>query len=558
MPENEKSAISIEEPAPAAKKAPAKRRPPGVYQKGVKPKKAGAKATSKASAKKKAPSKRAAHGKDKPLSAPEQEVQMEQHFAPKKILHVASECVPFVKTGGLADVVGALPRALAKAGHDVRVILPKYGQIAEHYRNEMTHVTDFYLDLGWRHVFCGIEQLCQDGVTYYFVDNEYLFYRHYIYGWGNDEAERYAFFCRAVLNSLERIGFIPDVLHCHDWQSGMVPFLLKTQYAHLPAFSGIKTVFTIHNLQYQGLSNWPHVQEMLSIPDEYFRPDVLEFHGDLSFMKAGLTYADQLTTVSPTYAKEIQTPDYGERLEGLLSARQGQLHGILNGIDVLEYDPATDPKISSVYTAGDLSGKAACKRSLQEEFGLEQNPKAMLIGMVGRLNTQKGLDLVEQVLGDFMQDEVQLVILGDGDAHFANFFSGSCEQYRGKLGAYIGFNLDLAHRIYAGCDAFLMPSLFEPCGLSQLIALRYGTLPIVRETGGLVDTVTSYNEQTGEGNGFSFAPYRASDMLYTIRRANYFYHMQKDVWHTLQQRAMSGDYSWDASARAYLELYSQV
>ena len=475
-----------------------------------------------------------------------------------KILFAASECVPFIKTGGLADVVGALAPVLARKGHDVRVILPKYGMMAEEYRQQLRHVTDFYVKLGWRHQYCGIEALERQGVTFYFVDNEYYFKRNYIYGLGGDEYERFGFFCRAVLDALPRLDFQPDVIHAHDWQSGMVPALLRIQYDQADFYHNIRTVFTIHNLQYQGVFGIEQVKDVLELPDDVFTNDKLECFGCANFMKAALVYADEITTVSPSYAEEIQTAYYGERLDGLLRARRNSLSGVLNGIDMQEYDPAADPLLPAHYSAQDLSGRAQCKAALQQGLGLTVDPQAPIIGMVGRLSSQKGLDLVDHVIGQIMEENVQLVVLGMGESRYVNLFSWAEQQYPGRVAARFQMDHQLAHRIYAGADMFLMPSQFEPCGLSQMIALRYGCVPIVRETGGLRDTVLSYNHYNNAGNGFTFFNYNAHDMLFTIRRALRYYHEHPDVWRELQSRGMNGDYSWNASAETYLSLYMSI
>lgn len=476
-----------------------------------------------------------------------------------KILFTASECVPFVKTGGLADVVGALAPVLAKQGHDVRVMLPLYAAIPEKYTQKMTHVCDFEVQLGWRRQYCGIEMLQQDGVTWYFMDNKFYFGRPYIYGLGGDEYERFGFFCRGALNALQVLDYQPDVIHAHDWQSGMVPALLKIQYAHLPFYAKMRTVFTIHNLQYQGIFGIREVQDVLGLGDSLWTDDKLECYGCANFMKAALVYADEITTVSPSYSEEIQTAYYGERLDGLLRARKDSVHGILNGLDMVDYDPAADKHIAKPYTFASLAdGKAACKADLQEKLGLNVDPNVPIIGMVGRLSSQKGLDLVDYIIADLMSKDVQLVVLGMGESRYVNLFSWAESQYKGRMAARFTMDSGLAHQIYAGCDMFLMPSQFEPCGLSQLIALRYGTVPIVRETGGLRDTVLSYNEYTDEGNGFSFFNYNAHDMLHTVERALEYYHHHKDVWQKLQQRGMSGDYSWTNSAGKYLAMYQRL
>lgn len=475
-----------------------------------------------------------------------------------KILFAASESVPFVKTGGLADVVGALAPVLAKEGHDVRVIIPQFSAIPQEYFKEMTHVCDFEVQLGWRRQYCGIEMIEKDGVKWYFMDNKYYFGRPYIYGMGGDEYERFGFFCRGVLNMLPLVGFQPDVIHCHDWQSGMIPALLKIQYAHLPFYSNIKTVFTIHNLQYQGIFGIREVQDILGLGDSLWTDDKLECFGCANFMKAALVYTDLITTVSPSYAEEIQTAYYGERLDGILRARSKQLRGVLNGIDMNEYDPAQDPKIAQNFCFEHLEGKAACKKALQEELGLEVKPDTPLIGMVGRLSNQKGLDLVDYVITDIMRQDVQLVVLGMGEGRYFNLFSWAEAEYKGRVAARFTMDHALAHKIYAGSDLFLMPSQFEPCGLSQMIAMRYGSVPIVRETGGLRDTVLSYNDFNGEGNGFTFFNYNAHGMLHTIERAAEYYRDHADVWKKLQERGMKGDYSWAHSAKDYIRLYESL
>ena len=475
-----------------------------------------------------------------------------------KILFSASESVPFVKTGGLADVVGALAPVLAREGHDVRVVIPLFSAIPKEWTEKMSHVCDFEVQLGWRRQYCGVESLQKDGVTWYFIDNKYYFGRPYIYGMGGDEYERFGFFCRAILNMLPLIGFQPEVIHAHDWQSGMVPALLKIQYAHLPFYSKIRTIFTIHNLQYQGIFGIREVQDVLGLGDSLWTDDKLECYGCANFMKAALVYADLITTVSPSYAEEIQTAYYGERLDGLLRARKAELFGVLNGIDMEDYNPATDRNIAATYTPDDLTGKAKCKQALQENLGLNVDPSVPIIGMVGRLSNQKGLDLVDYVIADIMRQNVQLVVLGMGEGRYFNLFSWAEGEYKGRVAARFTMDHALAHQIYAGTDLFLMPSQFEPCGLSQMIALRYGTLPIVRETGGLRDTVLSYNEANGDGNGFTFFNYNAHDMLHTIERAINYYENEPEVWRKLQMRGMTGDYSWKHSAGDYLRLYEKL
>ena len=475
-----------------------------------------------------------------------------------KLLFTASEAVPFVKTGGLADVVGALAPVLAEEGNDVRVVIPLFSAIPQEYTQQMTHVCDFEVQLGWRRQYCGVEMLRQNGVIWYFIDNKYYFGRAYLYGMGGDEYERFGFFCRAVLNMLPLIDFQPEVIHAHDWQSGMIPALLKIQYAHLPFYQGIKTIFTIHNLQYQGIFGIREVQDVLGLGDSLWTNDKLECYGCANYLKAALVYSDLITTVSPSYAREIQTAYFGERLDGLLTARKNDLFGVLNGIDIQDYNPETDAHIAANYSIQDLSGKARCKEALQRNLNLNVDPHVPIIGMVGRLSNQKGLDLIDYVIADIMRLNVQLVVLGMGEGRYFNLFSWAEGEYQGRVAARFTMDHALAHQIYAGSDLFLMPSQFEPCGLSQMIAMRYGTVPLVRETGGLRDTVLSYNEYSGEGTGFTFFNYNAHDMLHTIERAVDYYNHHQDIWHTLQDRGMNADFSWDHSAQEYLKLYRSL
>ena len=475
-----------------------------------------------------------------------------------KILFAASECVPFIKTGGLADVVGALSPVLKAQGHDVRVILPLYAAIPEQYVSQMKLECEFEVELCWRRQYCGVKSLEYQGVTFYFVDNQYYFGRSYIYGLGGDEYERFGFFDRAVIDALVHLDFKPDVIHCHDWQTGMIPALLKIQYAQFPFYQDMKTVYTIHNLQYQGVFPIKAVQDTLGLGDSLFTSDKLECYGCANYMKAGLVYADELTTVSPSYADEIQTAFYGERLDGLLRARKDQLVGILNGIDINDYDPAKDPQIYANYDPYHLGGKEICKQELQKELGLEVDPTVPLVGIISRLSNQKGFDLIECVIRELMATGIQLVVLGMGEAKYTNLFSWAESEYPGRLATRFAMNHQLAHRIYAGSDMFLMPSQFEPCGLSQMIAMRYGSVPIARETGGLRDTVLSYNKFTDEGNGFTFFNYNAHDMLHTVRRAVHYYNNNRDVWYRLIVRGMTGDYSWYSSAGKYMALYEEV
>ncbi len=471
-----------------------------------------------------------------------------------KVLFVASECAPYIKTGGLADVIGTLPNALAKLGMDVRVIVPKYRDIPDHWKEQMQHLVYFHVNLGWRRQYCGIYYLERNDVTYYFIENEFYFGRDSVYGSGQEEGERFGFFCRAVLECLPHVGFHPDLIHCNDWQTGMVPALLKIQYGDASFYQDVKTIYTIHNLRYQGIFAWSLMSDLLGLPDRYFTPDMLEYYGCASFMKGGLVFADHITTVSSTYATEIQTSYFGERLDGMIRARSHQLTGILNGIDPLEYNPENDMWLPAHFSIGDLDGKAACKADIQQELGLDVRADVPVIAMVTRLVDQKGLDLVECVLDDIMRNDIQLIVLGKGDEHYQELFSWASWRYQGRLATRIEINNPMSHRIYAGADMVLIPSQFEPCGLTQMLAMRFGTIPIVRETGGLKDSVQPYNQYTNEGNGFSFANYNAHEMLFTLQRAIGVYH-DKNAWAGLIKRAMETDFSWDRSAKRYAELY---
>ncbi|WCK52695.1 glycogen synthase GlgA [Aneurinibacillus sp. Ricciae_BoGa-3] len=470
------------------------------------------------------------------------------------VLFVASESVPFIKTGGLADVIGSLPKELNKHGVQARVILPKYGDIPAEWKDRMKLRATCIVWVGWRRQYCGIEEAIVDGVHYYFVDNEYYFKRDGLYG-HYDDGERFAFFCRAVLEALPLLGFNPDVLHCHDWHAGMVNVMLKAHYGHLPYYQRIRTVFTIHNLKYQGVFPYEILYDLLGLDDSWFTSDKLEFYGGVSFMKGALAYSDILTTVSETYALEIQTPYFGERLDGLLRARSGSLTGIVNGIDYDVYNPETDPYLIKNYR--DAAGKKENKAALQAQLGLPIQEDVPIISVVSRLVQQKGLDLIAHVLDEILSLGVQFVVLGTGDFTYEDLFRNVMHRYPDQVSAQILFNEGLARRIYAGSDMFLMPSQFEPCGIGQLISLRYGTLPIVRETGGLKDTVQPYNKYTGEGNGFSFANYNAHEMLGAIERAVDLYR-RKPVWNSLIENANLNDNSWNESARRYTQLYQTL
>ncbi|MGI5907366.1 MAG: glycogen synthase GlgA [Christensenellales bacterium] len=474
-----------------------------------------------------------------------------------KILFAASECAPFIKTGGLGDVVGTLPAALAAQGAGVAVVLPKYRGIPREWKRAMHPKLSFYVSLGWRKQYCGVETLERGGVTYFFLDNEHYFGGESVYGKGEFEGERFAFFCRAVLESLPHIGFAPDVLHCNDWQTGLIPLLLNTQYSNLPGYERVKTVFTVHNLAYQGVFEWAGVRDLLGVDEACFTPDAIEFFGKASFMKAGLKFADLVTTVSPTYAKEITGDEFGENLGAFIRYQVREVAGILNGIDNSDYDPKTDGGIEANFCAEDFSGKQACKRALQEEMGLNPDETVPLIAMVTRLTEQKGLDLVECVFEDIFFRDVQMTLLGSGERRYVDLFNWGAFRYPGRCGVYIGMNEGLSRRIFAGADMLLMPSKFEPCGLTQMIAMRYGTLPIVRETGGLADTVAPYNEYEDTGYGFSFTNFNAHDMLFTVDRALGFYG-DRAAWARLQRRAMAMDFGWGSSAREYMGAYEKV
>lgn len=473
-----------------------------------------------------------------------------------KVLFAVSECVPFVKSGGLADVAGALPKELAELGMDVRVIMPKYSAIPEKLEKNMKQVAVFTVPVGWRNQYCGIFELVQDGVTYYFVDNLYYFRREGLYG-HYDDGERFSYFTRAVLDALHHLDFYPDILHCHDWHTAMIPFMLKVEHQHRPFYENIRTVFTIHNLMFQGIFPPQAVTDLLNLHSQHFQTGHLEFNGNTNFMKGALVASDEITTVSPTYRNEILSPYFGEQLDGVLRERQGDLRGILNGLDYGVYSPEVSPFVEP-YSADDLSGKAKNKQKLQQLFHLPEKEDVPMIGLVSRLTGQKGLDLVRHVFHEIIAQDVQFVLLGSGEPEFEHFFREMEWTYPDKVRSYIGFNEGLAHQIYAASDMFLMPSRFEPCGLGQLIAMRFGSLPVVRETGGLNDTVHSYNEATGSGNGFSFSHYNAHDMLHTIERAVDLYKQEPDTWASIVDSAMREDYSWKQSAEEYQSLYKDV
>ena len=475
----------------------------------------------------------------------------------KKVLFVASEGVPFIKTGGLADVVGSLPKYLNKEEFDVRVILPKYLCMREDLKERLNYVSHFYMDLGWRSQYVGILETVYDGIQFYFIDNEYYFAGMKPYGTIYEDIEKFAFFSKAALSALPVIGFQPDIVHCHDWQTGLIPVFLKDKFHEGEFFKNMKSIMTIHNLKFQGVWDMNTVKNITGLPDYYFTPDKLEAYGDANYLKGGLVYADALTTVSPTYAEEIKTPFYGENLDGLMKARAHDLRGIVNGIDYEEYNPETDTMITANYNVRNFrKEKIKNKIALQKELGLAENEKTFMIGIVSRLTDQKGFDLINYMMEEMCQQDWQIVVLGTGEERYENMFRHYAWKYPDKVSANIYYCEAMSHKVYASCDAFLMPSLFEPCGLSQLMSLRYGTLPIVRETGGLKDTVEPYNEYEGTGTGFSFRNYNAHEMYNTIRYAHSVYVDKRREWNRLIDRAMAADFSWKKSADQYAELYN--
>lgn len=474
-----------------------------------------------------------------------------------QIVFASAECAPFVKTGGLGDVAGSLPAALVRAGAEVIVMVPKYATIKDEYKAQMEHFADFYVSLGWRNEYCGLEKLEHDGVTYMFVDNERYFARDYPYGFF-DDGERFAFFSKAITESLQHLpaGFECDILHCNDWQTALAPVFLREFYQGLPLYDRVKTVFSIHNVAFQGQFSDTVMEDILGVAHIPAAASQLRCDAcSVNYMLGALRYADAITTVSPTYANEIQTPEFGEGLDGVLRERSYALQGILNGIDVVGFDPATDKRIAANYTVEDRSGKAVCKAKLQEELGLEVRDDRPLMVMVTRLTRQKGMDLVMYALDRILAGGVQVAVLGTGDRDYEDGLRYFQDKYPGTMAARIEFDPALSQRMYAAADMFLMPSKFEPCGLSQIIAMRYGTLPIVRETGGLKDTVIPYNEFTGEGTGFSFSNFNGDEMGDAVFRAARLFWDNREAWNQLVTQAMSQDFSWTRSADKYLDLY---
>ncbi|TGY39728.1 glycogen synthase GlgA [Clostridium sartagoforme] len=473
-----------------------------------------------------------------------------------KVLIVASEAHPFIKTGGLGDVIGALPIELKKEGVDVRVILPNYRDIKEEVKKNFTYIDKYSVNVGWRNQYCGILEYIIDGVTFYLLDNEYYFKRTGLYGY-YDDGEKFAFFSRAVLDFLLHIEWTPDIIHCNDWQTGMIPVLHKLEYYKNEKLKDIRTIFSIHNLYFKGMFTKEVLPELFGYDYEAFNNGSLEHNGGVSFLKGGINYSDKVTTVSKSYVEEIKTPEYGEGLEGLLRYREDYLDGIVNGIDYKEYDPELDNKIEYNYNSKSYENKLLNKSALQKEFNLEVNDEIPLIGIVSRLTHQKGCDLILNILEELLKENVQIFVLGTGDYIYEEGFKSFAQRYPNRVSANIRFSNDLAHKVYAASDIFLMPSLFEPCGLGQLIALRYGSVPIVRETGGLKDTITPYNEYDGSGNGFGFKNYIHSDLLNITRYALGIY-KDKDKWIKLVDNAMKSDNSWEKAAKEYVSLYREV
>jgi starch synthase len=474
-----------------------------------------------------------------------------------KVLFVASEAYPFIKTGGLGDVAYALPKALRKLGIDARVIMPKYNGIPSSFKNSMEDIAEFNVTVGWRNQYCGLQYLTYDELPYYFIDNEYYYNRSEVYGY-YDDGERFSYFSKAILEAIKHMGdFIPDIIHCNDWHSGILPVLLKEHYSEDEKYIKIKSIFTIHNLKYQGVFSKEILGELLNLNENYFKEETLKFYNDVSFMKGGIVFADAVTTVSNTYAKEIQTPSYGEGLEGLLCSKSEKLHGIVNGIDFEIYNPKIDKKIFYNYDESNRDQKVKNKIELQKTLNLAVDETIPMIGIITRLVKQKGLDLIVDKLQELLSLPVQIVLLGSGDGYYEDLFQHYDSIYPSRISTNITFDEGLAQQIYAASDMFLMPSLFEPCGIGQLIALKYGSIPIVRETGGLKDTIIPYNKYTGAGNGFSFENFNSQELLDTINRALELYN-DKIAWDKLVENAMLSNNSWESSAKNYRDLYNSL
>lgn len=475
------------------------------------------------------------------------------------VLFIASEAYPFIKTGGLADVVGSLPKYFDKKEFDVRVMLPNYTAISVEYKNQMKYVNHFYMKLAWRSQYVGILEMEYNDIHFYFIDNEFYFSGFTPYNNIYEDMEKFAFFSRASLSALPLLNFRPDIIHCHDWQTGLVPVYINDTFHAGSFFQGIKTVMTIHNIRFQGIWDVKAVEDMTGLDDYYFTNDKLEAYGEANYLKGGLVYSDLITTVSESYAEEIKMPFYGEGLDGLMRAREHDLVGIVNGIDYGIYNPERDPMIFQTYSAKDFrKEKIKNKRAFQQQLGLTQDDKKFMIGICSRLTDQKGLDLVDYMIEEILTEDTQLVVVGSGEGKYEHLFRHYAWKYPERISANIYYNEETSHRLYAACDAFLMPSLFEPCGLSQLMALRYGAVPIVRETGGLKDTVIPYNEYDNSGTGFSFANYNAHEMLNAIRYAKYIFQHNKRRWNQIVQRGMEADFSWNVSARKYEDVYRKL
>ena len=474
-----------------------------------------------------------------------------------KILYAASEAVPFCKTGGLADVAGSLPAALAAQGADVAVVLPLYQKVKEKFSDQLHFECYDYVDLAWRHSYCGLFSMERDGVTWYFLDNEQYFRRPELYGY-MDDGERFGFFSRAVVRMLPHLRFWPEVIHCNDWQTALVPIYLKDDSVREERFRSIRTVLSIHNIEYQGRYGRQTLGDLFGLDHGWADDGTILMDGDVNLLKGAILCADAINAVSPTYANELKMPYFAHRLDGIMRRCGYKLSGVLNGIDVKRYDPAADPHIAVNYSAADMAGKQADKAELQKLMGLRQEPYVPIVGIVSRLVSHKGLDLVCEVLHDMMELPLQMVILGKGDRKYEEFFQWAAQQYSGRMAVRLDYNEELSMAIYAGADLFLMPSKSEPCGLSQMIAMRYGTIPVVRETGGLRDSVVPYNKFTGEGTGFSFANINVQEMTGVLSEAVNLYHNEPKAWKALQKNAMTADFSWEKSAKAYEEIYGWV
>lgn len=473
-----------------------------------------------------------------------------------KVLLVASEAYPFIKTGELGYAVGSLSKALRKKDIDVRVVIPKYKNIDLDLSEKLEFVKWFMVKVGWRNQYCGILEQKINDVTYYLLDNEYYFNRDHQYGY-DDDAERFAYFDRAILDLIKEIGWIPDIIHCNDWQTGMVPVMLKKEYASDEKYKDIKTIFSFHNMMFKGVFQSEILPDLFDYDMELFRNGSLEFYGGVSYMKGGINFADKITTVSCTYANEVKTPQYGEKLDGLLREKAFDIKGVLNGLDYEEYNPSNDPYIYKEFTSNCIEDKHANKIQLQKDLSLPVNKEIPMLGLVSRLNNQKGLELIINIADKLLQHNIQLVILGKGDKQYEEHFKGLQTRYKDKVSTNIKFDDKLAHKIYASCDMLLKPSLLEPCGLGQLIALRYGAVPIGRETGGLKDTISPYNKHNGKGNGFSFSNFNANELLMIIEYALDVYQDRK-CWCSIVNQAMNSDFSWEKSASEYSKLYCQV